>query len=84
MGEDSSKNITKDKREAKNMDAVISLEQAKKHTYNEEKLSRQEELKRFFNLNVLDYAELGEDKSGINEFEDAFINYDDVTKRSEK
>ena len=83
MDEDK-ENTTDDKGEAKNMDAVISLEQAKKHMWSEEKITKREELKRFFNLNVLDYTELGEDKSGIDEFENAFIKNDDVTKRSKK
>lgn len=63
------------------MNAVISLGDKKK-TYLKGRESKTDELKRFFN--VLDYVELSEDKSGIDEFEDAFIKYDEVTKRSKE
>ena len=73
-------------RGGKNMDAVISLKEFKVNTKSIEtpKLSRKEELKNFFKRNVMDYTEICEDKSGIDEFENAFIKKDDVTKRSQK
>lgn len=76
-------NAHKDKGEEKKMDAVISLEQAKRYRLRDEELTKKEELRRFFNINVLDYVELSEDNSGVDEFESAFIKNDDVTKRSE-
>jgi hypothetical protein len=74
--------LTEEKGEEKKMNAVISLEKARLQL--QENMSRKEELRNFFNLNVLDYAELSEDKSGVDEFENAFIKNDDVTKRSKK
>lgn len=83
MEKNKGKNI-KYKRGGKNMDAVISLQKLKANTKSVEipKLSRKDELKKFFNLNVADYTEICEDKSGIDEFENAFIKKDDATKRS--
>lgn len=64
------------------MNAVISLEQIRVIRSSEEKISRKEELRQFFRQHVLDYAELDQDNSGIEEFEKAFIEEDGATKRS--
>ncbi len=42
--------------------------------HSDDKGKSEKELKRFFNLNVLDYVELSEDKSGVDEFENTSLS----------